>query len=120
MRAPGILFNLERNIRDDYRNVRSKGVRERRGEKEYTWTFDTSLSIKRRSLKAEAAGKDRRYVSHLSPEEQLAAKSPEEQGAGKDDKPAAKSSQKRPPKERETLADAGATDAVRRVQKASQ
>jgi len=96
MRAPGVLVNLEKKIRDEYRQVRSKGVRERRGEREYTWTFDTTLSVKRRSLKAKEAGKDRRYVSHLSPEEQLAARSPQKQPDQESKKPGAKSSKKRP------------------------
>ena len=120
MRAPGVLVNLEKKIRDEYRQVRSKGVRERRGEKEYTWTFDTSLSVKRRSLKAEEAGKERRYVSHLPPEEQLAARSPQKQPAEEGKTPGAKSSKKQPAEEGETLAKAGAANVVEKVKKASQ
>ena len=119
MRAPGVLVNLEKKIRDEYRQVRSKGVRERRGEKEYTWTFDTSLSVKRRSLKAEEAGKERRYVSHLPPEEQLAARSPQKQPAEEGKTPGAKSSKKQPAEEGETLAKAGAANVVEKVKKAS-
>ena len=120
MRAPGVLVNLEKKLRDEYRQVRSKGVRERRGEKEYTWTFDTSLSVKRRSLKAEEAGKERRYVSHLPPEEQLAARSSQKQPAEEGKTPGAKSSKRQPAEEGETLAKAGAANVVEKVKKASQ
>jgi len=120
MRAPGVLVNLEKKIRDEYRQVRSKGVRERRGEREYTWTFDTTLSVKRRSLKAKEAGEEHRYVSHLSPEEQLAARSSQKEPDQERKKPGAKSSKKRSEEEGETLAKAGAANVVEKVKKASQ
>jgi len=120
MRAPGVLVNLEKKIRDEYRQVRSKGVRERRGEREYTWTFDTTLSVKRRSLKAKEAGEEHRYVSHLSPEEQLAARSSQKEPDQESKKPGAKSSKKRSAEEGETLAKAGAANVVEKVKKASQ
>jgi len=119
MRAPGVLVNLEKKIRDDYRQVRSKGVRNRRGEREYTWTFDTTLSVKPRSLKAEKAGRERRYVSHLPPEEQLAARSPPKAPDPKRDEPGPKSSKKRPGEAKETFVKASAANVVDQVKKAS-
>jgi len=107
MRAPGVLVNLEKKIRDDYRQVSSKGVRNRRGEKEYTWTFDTTLSVKPRSLKADKAGRERRYVSHLPPETPLAATSPPKSPDSKREKPGPQSSKKRPGEAKETFVRAG-------------
>jgi hypothetical protein len=97
MRAPEVLVSLERSVDDEYRDVDSKGVRERMGEKEYTWTFDTSLVVESRSLRAEGSGTDLRYVKHLSPEERLAARSSAKQ-------PAAKPAQEQSPEKAQTLA----------------
>jgi hypothetical protein len=129
MRSPEVLVNLERRIRDEYRQVRSKGVRERRGEKEYTWTFDTSLSIERRSSSAEGSGKDRRYVSHLPPEEQLLARRPpakpskeegedsEEKGPSEAPKPGEKPAKEQPG---ETLAGMGTAGVIPKVREVRQ
>lgn len=61
VRDPKIVIQMEQQIRDQYRSVRSPTLRERRLERDYTWYFDASMALKPRSKDG--------YVSHL-PEEQ--------------------------------------------------
>lgn len=61
VRDPRIVIEMEQQIRDPYRSVRSPTIRERRLEQDYTWYFDASMAVKARNKEA--------YVSHL-PEKQ--------------------------------------------------
>jgi hypothetical protein len=109
MRGPDILAKLETQVRDDYRHVRSKRIQERKVDTEYTWHFQTSLSLKPRDEQHDQF----RYVSHLSPEEQLAAKRAQE-------KPAVRAKQPAAPAKEETLAKADASNVLPQVKKATQ
>lgn len=48
VRDPKIVVQLEAGVRDEYHNVRGGGTRQRKTEKDYTWSFDTSISVARR------------------------------------------------------------------------
>ncbi len=62
VRDPKVLANMERQVRDESRRVQSRRIQERTLEQDYTWMFETSMAVARRS-------KDR-YISHLaSPDE---------------------------------------------------
>jgi len=77
VRDPKIVVNIEGQVRDQYRRVRSKRIQERKLEKDYTWLFETSMGVVGRPTSA--------YVSHLPAEEQLAAKPAEEPPAAESD-----------------------------------
>ncbi len=64
VRDPRIVIEMEQQIRDPYRSIRSPTIRERRLEQDYTWYFDASMAVKPRRKEA--------YVSHLPDEEQPA------------------------------------------------
>lgn len=93
VRDPRVVYSMEAKVRDQYRSVRSPRAQERLLEKDYTWLFETSVSVAQRH-------KDR-YVSHL-PQQPEPPEEPE------------------PRAERDRLADAGASDTVPQVRKASQ
>ena len=57
VRDPKVVIKMQQQIRDQYRRVRSPTIRERRLERDYTWYFDASIAVARRSKDA--------YVSHL-------------------------------------------------------
>lgn len=57
MRDSNVLVKLETGIRDEYRTVRSRQIRERLSEEDFTWLFETSVTVARRKREA--------YVSHL-------------------------------------------------------
>lgn len=61
VRDPKIVIEMEQQIRDQYRSIRSPTLRERRLEQDYTRYFDASVAVKPRNKDA--------YVSHL-PDEQ--------------------------------------------------
>ena len=58
VRDPLIVVRMESNIRDKYHEIRSKRVQERQQDKDYTWRFETNMTVAKRD-KGE-------YVSHLS------------------------------------------------------
>ena len=99
MRGPDILVKLENQVRDRYRRVQSKRVQERKLERDYTWLFETSLSVARRDADRDQS----RYVSHLPEDEKPGTKPGTEPGT-----------------ESETLADAGTPSPPAKVKKASQ
>ncbi len=82
LRDPKILGNVESQIRDPYREIRSPRIQERLAERDYTWLFQASISVGRRSKTA--------YVSHLrQPHEQKpAAKAEALADVGKSNAPA--------------------------------
>ena len=45
VRDPNIVVNMERQIRDRYRNVRSRRIQQRALQDDYTWLFETSVSV---------------------------------------------------------------------------
>lgn len=49
VRDPAIILSMENNVRDEFHDIRSKQVREQQTEKDYTWRFETSISILKRS-----------------------------------------------------------------------
>jgi hypothetical protein len=61
VRDPKVVVNMESQVRDEYRRVRSRRIQERTLERDYTWIFESSMSVARRSKE--------HYVSHLPPEE---------------------------------------------------
>jgi hypothetical protein len=84
VRDPKVVVNMESRIRDEYRKVRSRRVQERAVERDYTWVFESSMSVARRSKE--------HYVSHLpeveqpvEPPEALAAARPSDDS--KEDRP---------------------------------
>ncbi len=104
VRDPRIVFNIEGKVRDDYRQVRSKRVQERKAEKDYTWLFETSMAVARRPSTA--------YVSHLPADEQPAAEATEERLA-------ARPVEEEPADPNEALLEPGAGNALEEVRKAS-
>jgi hypothetical protein len=67
VRDPSIVVRMESGIRDSFHEIRSKGVQERQREKDYTWQFETSMSVARRDKS--------QYVSHL-PQQPATEKNP--------------------------------------------
>lgn len=57
VRDPMIVVRMETNVRDKYHEIRSKRVQERPQDKDYTWRFETAMTVGKRS-------KDQ-YDSHL-------------------------------------------------------
>ena len=49
VRDPLIVARMERDIRDEFHEVRSRRVQERVQEKAFSWLFETSMSVARRS-----------------------------------------------------------------------
>ena len=45
VRDPKVVVNLERQIRDGFRAVRSRRVQQRTQEDDYTWVYETSVSV---------------------------------------------------------------------------
>ena len=45
VRDPKVVVNLERQVRDDFRAVRSRRVQQRTQENDYTWLYETSISV---------------------------------------------------------------------------
>jgi Tfp pilus assembly protein PilN len=45
VRDPNIVVNMERQVRDRFRNVRSRRIQQRALEDDYTWLFETSVSV---------------------------------------------------------------------------
>lgn len=45
VRDPKVVVNLERQVRDDFRTVRSRRVQQRTQENDYTWVYETSVSV---------------------------------------------------------------------------
>ncbi len=45
VRDPNIMANMEGKIRDPFRSVRSRRISQRAGEEDYTWLFETSISV---------------------------------------------------------------------------
>ena len=45
VRDPKVVVNLERQIRDEFRTVRSRRVQQRTQEDDYTWVYETSVSV---------------------------------------------------------------------------
>jgi hypothetical protein len=45
VRDPKVVVNLERQVRDDFRTVRSRRVQQRTQEDDYTWVYETSVSV---------------------------------------------------------------------------
>ncbi len=58
VRDPLIVVRMENNMRDEFHEIRSKRVQERQQDKDYTWQFETSMTVLKRP-------KDK-YVSHLA------------------------------------------------------
>ncbi len=59
VRDPAIVGRMERNLRDEFHEVRSKGVKERVQDKGYSWHFESSVSVAHREKN--------QYESHLPP-----------------------------------------------------
>ena len=57
VRDPLVVVRMENNIRDKYHEIRSKRVQERQQDKDYTWRFETAMTVAKRP-------KDE-YLSHL-------------------------------------------------------
>lgn len=57
VRDPSIVRRMEDNIRDDFHQIRSKRVGERDRDKDYTWRFETSMSVAKRDKS--------QFTSHL-------------------------------------------------------
>jgi hypothetical protein len=68
VRDPKVVGAMESQIRDEYRRVRSPRIQERMVEKDYTWVFESSISVAKRSKE--------QYLSHL-PKEQQPVETPE-------------------------------------------
>jgi len=45
VRDPKVVVNLERQVRDHFRTVRSRRVQQRTQEDDYTWLYETSVSV---------------------------------------------------------------------------
>lgn len=45
VRDPKVVVNLERQLRDGFRTVRSRRVQQRTQEDDYTWVYETSVSV---------------------------------------------------------------------------
>jgi hypothetical protein len=45
VRDPKVVVNLERQVRDPFRTVRSRRVQQRTQEDDYTWLYETSVSV---------------------------------------------------------------------------
>jgi len=67
VRDPKIVVNMEGQVRDEYRKVVSKRVQERKLERDYTWLFETSISVAPR----DGVRDEGRYVAHLPKDRQL-------------------------------------------------
>jgi hypothetical protein len=48
VRDPAIVGRMERNLRDEFHEVRSKGVKERVQDKGFSWQFESSVSVAHR------------------------------------------------------------------------
>jgi hypothetical protein len=57
VRDPKILAEMEHQVRDDQRRVRSRRIQERSVDQDYTWMFETSMAVSRRDKTD--------YVRHL-------------------------------------------------------
>jgi hypothetical protein len=49
VRDPKVVVNLERQVRDEFRTVRSRRVQQRTQDDDYTWLYETSVSVAPRS-----------------------------------------------------------------------
>ncbi len=49
VRDPLIVVRMESSIRDKYHEIRSKRVQERQQDKDYTWRFETSMTVAKRA-----------------------------------------------------------------------
>jgi hypothetical protein len=65
VRDPKILAEMEHQVRDDQRRVRSRRIQERSVDQDYTWMFETSMAVSRRDKTD--------YVRHLPGVDQPAA-----------------------------------------------
>lgn len=45
VRDPTVVVNLERQVRDEFRTVRSRRVQQRNQDDDYTWLYETSVSV---------------------------------------------------------------------------
>jgi hypothetical protein len=45
VRDPTVVVNLETQVRDEFRTVRSRRVQQRTQENDYTWLYETSVSV---------------------------------------------------------------------------
>ncbi len=45
VRDPKIVVNMERQVRDSFRTVRSRRVQQRTADNDYTWLYETSVSV---------------------------------------------------------------------------
>jgi hypothetical protein len=57
VRDPSIVLRMENAVRDSFHAIESRRVQERQGEKDYTWRFETSMTVARRAAEE--------YTSHL-------------------------------------------------------
>lgn len=57
VRDPSVLLGMEQALRDEHHHVHGKGVQKSGRQEDYTWHFDTAVSVARRSKT--------QYVSHL-------------------------------------------------------
>ena len=76
VRDPKIVVNMEGQVRDQYRKVVSRRVQERKLERDYTWLFETSISVAPR----DGVRDEGRYVAHL-PQDRLPARQGEDPAA---------------------------------------
>jgi len=71
VRDPKIVVNMEGQVRDRYRTVVSRRVQERKLERDYTWLFETSMSVAPRDEVRDQG----RYVAHLPEDRRPASRS---------------------------------------------
>jgi Tfp pilus assembly PilM family ATPase len=75
LRDPKIVVNMERQVRDAFRRVQSRRVQQRPGEEDYSWFFETAISVAPRA-RDQYTARDEPAVSEPAPEATAAA--PEE------------------------------------------
>ncbi len=83
VRDPNIVVNMERQIRDPFRKVRSRRIQQRALEDDYTWLFETSISVAPRKPDQYAAAASTEnsadpQAEESPPAEQAASKPPDE------------------------------------------
>jgi hypothetical protein len=64
VRDPKVLASMERQVRDESRRVQSRRIQERTAEQDYTWMFETSMAVARRSQEE--------YLGQLEPADEPA------------------------------------------------
>lgn len=88
LRDPKIVVNMEHLVRDRFRRVQSRRVQQRSGEEDYTWLFETAISI--------APRQPEQYVARREPSPAEPAEEKENPDAAAAEPPPAEPGEEKP------------------------